>query len=98
MNLRKLNYGLVALVLGFGLVVTQSAFKPSNNLKTTKYGYDIHNPSNPWVDLTGKSIENGDYRCNEPLVETCVAEFATPPDEETPRNTNMVSEGEFELL
>lgn len=27
MNLKKLNLGLVALLLGFGLVITQSAFK-----------------------------------------------------------------------
>jgi hypothetical protein len=30
MNFKKLNLGLVALILGFGLVITQSAFKSPN--------------------------------------------------------------------
>ena len=39
MNLQKIKLGLVALVLGFGLVATQSAFKPVESGKfLVEYG------------------------------------------------------------
>ncbi|RZM21180.1 MAG: hypothetical protein EOO88_34055 [Pedobacter sp.] len=85
MNLRKLNVGLVALVLGFGLVVTQSAFTPAKS-NATLYGKVLVTPSNPsgWVDLTGMTEDNSSpyqdnsYRC-EQSEEVCKAQFETPP-------------------
>jgi hypothetical protein len=41
MNLRKLNLGLVALLLGFGLVMTQSAFKPAATNKAPLHWYKV---------------------------------------------------------
>lgn len=64
MNLKKLNLGLVALLLGFGLVMTQSAFKAKT---TPNYGKDS---SGNWHLITGMTqvdllTEPGEnqYRC-----------------------------------
>ena len=37
MNTQKLKLGLVALVVGFGLVITQSAFTPKTNAQNHQY-------------------------------------------------------------
>lgn len=62
MNLRKLNLGLVALLLGFGLVLTQSAFTPKE--QATRYRYvnntatDIDQVSS-WEPITGSEPSCG---------------------------------------
>ena len=102
MNLKKLNVGLVALVLGFGLVVTQSAFKSS---KADMYGKVISGASHSWEPLAGLTEYTGSvsnplpdntYRCLLEPTETCTAEFAIPPvgDEE---EISASSNGNFEF-
>lgn len=41
MNFKKLNLGLVALVLGFGLVVTQSAFTTPKQTTSSFWRYNL---------------------------------------------------------
>lgn len=54
MNLRKLNLGLVALVLGFGLVITQSAFSPKSNPQNHQYG---KTSTGEWIELDEERYE-----------------------------------------
>ena len=86
-NLRKL-LPLFALVLGIGLVFTQSAFKSTT---TTEYGYDPNNSTglavNGWVDLTLLVEDNGSqtpgtYGCDV-SAEVCKGLFETIPNEES---------------
>lgn len=79
MNLKKLNLGLVALVLGFGLVLTQSAFTP----KTTTPNYAKDSNGN-WHLITGLTQVNSEtepgenqYRCIE-SASICKAYFSYP--------------------
>ena len=65
MNFQKIKLGLVALVLGFGLVVTQSAFTP----KFVATHFNNAAPSMPvdWQPLGSKVIgpDPGQYSCVE---------------------------------
>jgi hypothetical protein len=66
MNLKKLTFGLVALV-GFGLMITLNAFTGAKNAKTIQYQY-ISNSANPtdvknianWQEVDGNSVGCGD--------------------------------------
>lgn len=99
MNLKKLNVGLVALLLGFGLVWTQSAFTE----KTTMYGKTIVGSDVHWVSLDGLlpysgsgPLPQGYYRCNIDETSTCLGEFSSPPEiNDTP--TGLETEGVFEV-
>lgn len=75
MNLKKLNLGLVALLLGFGLVMTQSAFTKKN---TPNYGKDENGNWHLITGLTqvGSTTEPGtnQYRCLDE-VSVCKAYF-----------------------
>lgn len=63
MNLRKLNLGLVALLLGFGLVITQSAF---TNTDEVEYGYF----DGVWYNLADSPPPGKEYFC-KPSTEVC---------------------------
>lgn len=90
---KKINFGLVALIVGFGLVVTQSAFTPTS--RTAKeYGKQVDPITNviTWVDVSNLTLGT-DYRCN--TGDLCTAIF----DDDNTSNTPMqVKPGEFELL
>lgn len=100
MNLRKLNLGLVALLLGFGLVLTQSAFTPTK--KANMYGKTYVSGDVHWVSLDGLEeftgtgpLPSGKYRCNPNDLEICSAEFSSPPAVNAiPTGTEI--EGDFE--
>lgn len=98
-NLKKF-LPLLALVLGLGLVMTQSAFTK----KTEMYGKTYDEEENVhWVSLEGLtpyngpgSLPQGTYRCNFSEDETCTAEFSTPPsDNDVP--TGIEIDGIFEV-
>lgn len=93
MNLKKLNVGLVALLLGFGLVVTQSAFKSA---KLQEYGKLETSPGNHiWVDIASldyvspeNELEEGQYTCDDSEIENCTAFFESQPMPNTPDPEN----------
>ena len=66
MNLKKLTFGLVAL-LGFGLMITLNAFTSAKNVKTIQYQYtsssssptDVKDIAN-WEEVDGSSSDCGD--------------------------------------
>lgn len=81
--LKKINLGLVALVLGFGLIATQSAFTTSR--ATTFWAYQPNENNNPRDYTKYMHTANPSAQCtddNEPLP--CVIEVPesvfTPSD------------------
>jgi len=80
MNLRKLNLGLVALVLGFGLVMTQSAFKSASNLKGAPTDYYFNGS-----DYT----QAGDWDLSQDNEFTCVSETTVPCKITVPENMSL---------
>lgn len=81
-NLKKL-LPVFALVLGLGLVFTQSAFKAKTG---DMYGKTYSGSDVIWIPLTELTEDNeseelplGTYRCEFDEEEICTAEFATPP-------------------
>lgn len=69
MNLKKLNLGLVALLLGFGLVITQSAFTSKSEQRNFQYGQLA---DGSWVE-----IDNDLYECVE-SERICKGTFSSP--------------------
>jgi hypothetical protein len=73
--LKKINLGLAALVLGFGLIATQSAFKSTS---TTYYHYKV---SNGPVALTSSwelAPEPTTFECSGNQEVPCTIAIETP--------------------
>ena len=81
-TLKNIKLGALALVLGLGLVFTQSAFTPAKSLNNI-YGYDYTN--GVWT-LEGTA----NYQCLAPIDDPCKYDFGTgaPALGETPANTS----------
>jgi hypothetical protein len=67
MNLKKLNLGLVALILGFGLVITQSAFTTKQKQTDKLWG----RTANGWIEFSATNPETN-YEC-DPDPDICKA-------------------------
>ncbi|GAA4213197.1 hypothetical protein GCM10022289_45000 [Pedobacter jeongneungensis] len=70
--LKKLNLGLAALVLGFGLIITQSAFT-SSTLGTLYHYKDANGPvddPDSWEPVTGEPT----FSCSQEDVLPCTIE------------------------
>ena len=77
-NLKKMLFGLAALVLAFGLVFSVSAFKgPAQKTSTLKYRFigtnsaDLQDPSK-WLDV---SSEANPVPCETGSVLPCIVQF-----------------------
>ncbi len=90
MNLKKLNLGLVALVLGFGLVISMSAFKGTDQgdkpKSTTLYWYQVTYdvpgyPDGYIVDgdalIAHEEKENVELPCDAGDAKDCVRGFTS---------------------
>lgn len=100
-NLKKL-LPVFALVLGLGLVFTQSAFKSGT---TAMYGKVIGVGTHDWEPLTGLTEFTGSdedpltentYRCLASPSTTCTAEFDAPPVTDEVESA-AISNGIFEF-
>lgn len=96
MNLRKLNLGLVALLLGFGLVVTQSAFTPKQNVNAIEYGY----LDGQWVDVNSTPPTGQEYSCDDTLEQVCTYMFEGDPNDPLNPESGIPTAriGEFKLV
>lgn len=91
MNLRKLNLGLVALVLGFGLVLTQSAF---TNTDESEYG----NFNGVWYNLADPPPPGKEYFC-EPSTTVCTQIYSGgAPDQGGTLVRDEQLDGTFQLI
>lgn len=96
MNLRKLNLGLVALLLGFGLVMTQSAFTPKQNVYAIEYGY----LGGQWIDINSTPPTGKEYKCVETEEQICTYMFEGDPNDPLNPETGIPTAriGVFQLV
>jgi len=82
--MKKFSFSALALVLGLGLAITQSAFKPA---ETTKR-WGVVQPNHTFVDITNKVEDNsalpasGTYSCIS-SANICSGDDATMPTDQS---------------
>lgn len=76
--LKKINFGLLALVLGLGLTITTSAFKPA---KVDRQWYFIG-------DTPGESLDGSQYSLTPPSPSQCNSGEELPCYIFTPENVD----------